>query len=124
MLSTEPDSRRSSGGVYLRLKLSAKSGSRRSPDEVCLQPLESRTKPGSRRNPGGVFLQLKSKVKSGSRRSPDKAYRQLMLRTKPDSRRSSDGVPLVVGVVGGARLPWESGRSPPEVDVTIEARFP
>ena len=56
-------------------ELMAESGSRKSLDEVCLQPLESRTKPGSRRSPGGVFLQLKLKAKSGSRRSPDGAYR-------------------------------------------------
>ena len=35
---------------------------------------------------------------------------------EPYSRRSPGGVPLEVGVVGGARLPWESGRSPFGVD--------
>ena len=62
-------------GVYLRLRLLAESGSRRSPDEVCLQPLESRTKPGSRRSPGRIFLQSELKAKSDPRRGPDKAYR-------------------------------------------------
>ena len=66
----------------LRLKLSVESGSRRSPDKVCLQPLEPRAKPGSRRSPSGVFLRLKSKARSGSRRSPDRAYQQLTVRTE------------------------------------------
>ena len=81
-------------------------------------------KPGSRRSPGGVFLQLKLKAKYGSRRSPGKAYRQLMLRMEPDSRRSLGGVLLAVGVMGGARLPWESRRSPLGVEVAGGARLP
>ena len=92
MLRMEPGSCRSPGGVSLRLKLLAESGSRGSSDEVCLQPLESRMKPDSRRSPGGVFLQLKLKAESGSRRSPVKAYRQLMLRMEPGSHRSPGGV--------------------------------
>ena len=78
----------------MRLKLLAESGSRMGPDEVCLQPLESRMKLGSRRSPGGVFLQLKLKAMSDSRRSSDKAYRQLMLRMEPYSCRSPGGVYL------------------------------
>ena len=83
----------------------AESGSRRSPDEVCLQPLEWGTEPGSRRSLGGVFLQLKSDAKSGSRRSPDGAYQQLKLVMEPGSRRSPGRVFLAVEVGDGAWLP-------------------
>ena len=94
MSRTEPGSHRNSGGVYLRLKLSVESGSRRSPDEVCLQSWESRMKSGSRRSPGGVFLQLKSKAKFGSRRSPGGVLLQLKLAIEPGSRRSPGRVLL------------------------------
>ena len=61
-------------------------------------------------------MQLKSDAKSGSRRSPDESYRQSKLATEPGSRGIPGGVLFEVGVVGGVRLPWESGRSPLEVD--------
>ena len=92
----EPSSRKSLGGVLSELMLRAESGSRRSS--------------------GRVLLQLKLGAKSGSCRSPDGSYRQSRLATEPGSRRSPDGVPLEVGVVDGARLLWESGRSPLGVD--------
>ena len=85
-------------GVCLRSELSVEFGSRRSPDEVCLQPLESR-------------------AKSGSCRSSDEAYRQLTLRTEPGSRRSPSGVCLQ------SELWAESGsrRSPNEVCLQPES---
>ena len=59
--------RRSSDEVYLQLGSWAESSSYRSPDEVCLQLLESRMEPGSGscRSPGGVYLQLGSWTESG-----------------------------------------------------------
>ena len=52
---TEPGFRRSPGEVFLQLKSSAKSDSRRSPDGAYPQ-LKSVTEPGSRRSPGRVLL--------------------------------------------------------------------
>ena len=67
-------------------------GSRRSPDEDCLQLLESRTESGSRRSPGGVFLLSALSAESGSRRSPGEDCLQLLeSRTESGSRRSPDG---------------------------------
>ena len=59
-----------------------------------------------------------------SHRSPYGAYRQSRLAMEPGCRRSPSGVPLEVGVVGGARLPWEFGRSPLGVEVAGGARLP
>ena len=63
----EPGFRRSSGGVFLQLKLGAKSGSRRSPDGAYWQ-LKLATEPGSRRSPGGVFLGVVDRARKGQSR--------------------------------------------------------
>ena len=89
---------------------------RRSPDEVCLQPLESRTKPGSRRSRGGVFLQSKLKAKSGSHRSPDESYRRLTLAMEPGSRRSPSGVYLRLKLLAMKSGSRRSPGGPPGAD--------
>ena len=53
----KPGSRRSPGGVFLQLKLKAKSGSRRSLDKA-YRRLMLAMKPGSRRSPGEVPLEV------------------------------------------------------------------
>ena len=44
-------------------------------------------------------------------------------RSESGPRRGPGGVLLAVGVVGGAQLPWESGRSPLGAEVAGGARL-
>ena len=86
-------SRRSPDGVCLRLKLGMEPGSHRSPGEVYLH-LKSVAKSGSLRSPNEVYLRLKLEAKSGSHRSPDGVFLRSKSRAKSGSRRSPDRVLL------------------------------
>ena len=89
--------------TYQQSKLGRGSGSRKSPDGVFFRS-KPRAKSGSLRSPGEVCPQLKLEAKSGPRGSPDGVYRRSKSRMKSGSRRSLDGVL-------SRRGRW--GRSPP-----------